>query len=446
MHWLLPSVFAALLVLGPARGAKAADLVVWWEKGYYGQEDEAVREIVAAFEQETGKQVELVFQQQNELPQKILAALDAGHPPDFAFGIWIVENVGQWAFDDRLADLSDAVGHFSDLFDSDALEREVLLNGKTGQKALYALPMANSVNHLHVWKDLLESAGFTLADIPREWEAFWSFWCDQVQPAVRQATGREDIYGVGLPMSANAADTYIEFFQFLAAQKAEYVTPDGRLVIDDPEVRRGLIKAMDSYTAVYRKGCTPPDAVTWFDDGNNKAFLAHAVVMTPNVSLSIPNALKSERPDDYYKNVATILWPLGSSGEPFPIYSEISPAVVFKGAAPSAKEFVRFLVAEGWLMHYLNFSGERFLPTISRLLDQPFWLDPSDPHRMAAVMQLASRPLAHNYAAASGDWRHQLVDQERVWAKAIQRVAAEGVSPEQAVDEAITRIKQILAE
>jgi multiple sugar transport system substrate-binding protein len=321
---------ALALILAPI-GVKAADLVVWWEKGYYDQEDEAVREIVAAFEQETGKQVDLVFQQQNELPQKILAALDAGHPPDFAFGIWIVENVGEWAFDDRLADLSDAVGHFSDLFDSDALEREVLLNGKTGRKALYALPMANSVNHLHVWKNFLESAGFTLKDIPREWEPFWSFWCDQVQPAVRQATGRDDIYGVGLSMSASAADTYIEFFQFLAAQKVDYVTPDGRLVIDDPEVRRRLIKVIDSYTAIYRKGCTPPDSVTWFDDGNNKAFLAQAVVMTANVSLSIPNALKSQRPDDYYRNVATIQWPLGSSGEPFPIYSEISPVWFLRG-------------------------------------------------------------------------------------------------------------------
>jgi hypothetical protein len=65
---------------------------------------------------------------------------------------------------------------------------------------------------------------------------------------------------------------------------------------------------------------------------------------------------------------------------------------------------------------------------------------------MAAVMQLAARPLAHNYAAASGDWRHQLVDQEWVWAKAIQRVATEGISPEQAVDEAIASIKQILSE
>jgi hypothetical protein len=73
------AVFVALALILAPLAANAADLVVWWEKGYYDQEDEAVREIVAAFEQETGKQVDLVFQQQNELPQKISAAL--GGPP-----------------------------------------------------------------------------------------------------------------------------------------------------------------------------------------------------------------------------------------------------------------------------------------------------------------------------------------------------------------------------
>ena len=97
-------------------------------------------------------------------------------------------------------------------------------------------------------------------------------------------------------------------------------------------------------------------------------------------------------------------------------------------------------------MHYLNFSAERFLPPISKLLDQPFWLDPGDPHRMAAVMQVASRPLVHNYAVTSGNWRHDLVEQQYLWQKAINRVVADGISPEQAVDEAIARIKEILSE
>ena len=144
----------------------------------------------------------------------------------------------------------------------------------------------------------------------------------------------------------------------------------------------------------------------------------------------------------------TIEWPLSPRGEAFPIGSTVNPAVVFKGGGNvgTAKDFVRFLVAEGWLMHYLDFSAERLLPPMPALLAQPFWLDPGDPHRMASVMQADGRPLLHNYAQASGNWRHDLVSTEHVWAKAIQRVVTEEITPEQAVDEAIARIKEILAE
>jgi multiple sugar transport system substrate-binding protein len=302
--------------------------------------------------------------------------------------------------------------------------------------------------HLHVWKSLLEAAGFTLADIPREWEAFWSFWCDQVQPAVRRALGRDDVWGIGLPMSGQAFDTWFEFHQFLAADDGDYVTPDGRFVIDDPEIRQKLVKAIDSYTDIYRKGCTPPGSVGWTNIDNNKQFQNQVVVMTPNETLSIPNALKRERPDDYYRNTATIEWPFGPTGERFAILGTIPLAIAFKDGRnlSAAEEFVRFLVGEGWLMHYLDFSGERLLPPMSKLLEQPFWLDPSDPHKMASVMQVSSRPLAHDYAAASGNWRHVRVVSENVWGKAIQRIVTEDISPEQAVDEAIARIKQILAE
>ena len=39
----------------------------------------------------------------------------------------------------------------------------------------------------------------------------------------------------------------------------------------DPAARASLIKVLDNYTAVYRKGCTPPDATGWNNTGNNEA-------------------------------------------------------------------------------------------------------------------------------------------------------------------------------
>jgi ABC-type glycerol-3-phosphate transport system substrate-binding protein len=65
---------------------------------------------------------------------------------------------------------------------------------------------------------------------------------------------------------------------------------------------------------------------------------------------------------------------------------------------------------------------------------------------MAAVMQISSRPMQHDYITVTGDWRHDRVVTERVWQKAIHRIVTEGITPEQAVDEAIARIKQILRE
>ena len=128
----------------------------------------------------------------------------------------------------------------------DALAWWTVPNKRTGQRALYALPMGRNTMHLHVWRSLLEQAGFTLEDIPREWAPFWSFWCDEVQPAVRRATGRDAVWGVGLSMSSDAADTGTVFEQFRLAYEADYVTRDGRLVIDDPEVSDFSFRHFDS--------------------------------------------------------------------------------------------------------------------------------------------------------------------------------------------------------
>ena len=81
-----------------------------------------------------------------------------------------------------------------------------------------------------------------------------------------------------------------------------------------------------------------------------------------------------------------------------------------------------------------------------KLIEQPFWLDPSDPHRMRSAIQVLSLPRYDAFLVANRDWHLTRVDQDQIWAKAVHRVDADGISPEQAVDEAIARIKEILAE
>jgi len=446
MSRLVPVLLASTLLFTPL-GADGADLVVWWFKGFYEQEDAAVREIIAAFEQETGKQVELVQPAQDEMFDQANAALEAGTPPDFLYSLVSGQWTAKWAYDDRLTDLEGPLRPVLDLFDVDAIEASTLLNGKTGRRGLYALPMGRGSNHVHVWSSLLERAGFTLADIPSEWDAFWSFWCDRVQPAVRRATGRDDIWGVGLPMSPDS-DVTDQVLQFQLAYDAPLFTRDGRLQVDDTAVRAGMVDALTDYTAIWRKGCTPPDSTKWTGAGNNEAFLAQSVVMTVNATLSIPAALRTARPDDYYRNAVTIEWPDGAHGRPLVIYGFISRAVIFKaGRNPAlAGDFVRFLAEEGWLAHWLTFAGDRYLPPMRKLVEQPFWLDPEDPHRMRAAMQILTRPHQLYMGVSDKEWQSHRIWDENVWGKAVHRVVTDGVSPEQAVDEAIARIKQILSE
>src|SRR4051794_17110412 len=156
-------LLAAALALAPL-GARAADLVVWWEHGFNPEEDQAVRETVAAFERKTGKTIELVFPPFTEVRAKVQAAVENGRLPDFLYATETWSIFDEWAHEGRFVDLAGALGPLAAQFDRDALGHATQLDGVTGRRGLLALPMSHSTNNLHVWRRLLERAGFTPAD------------------------------------------------------------------------------------------------------------------------------------------------------------------------------------------------------------------------------------------------------------------------------------------
>jgi multiple sugar transport system substrate-binding protein len=423
----------------------AADLTIAWEKGFYPEEDKAIEAVVAAYEQASGKDVELTFYPEQEILDEMIATLDAGTPPDVLLSLPVGSYLPKWSLDDKLADLSDVLGPLEDQFYPGPLDSVRLVNGRTGEKGYYAVPIAQFGNYVHVWKSLLDQAGISLADIPQDWDGFWTFWCDTVQPAVRQATGRDDVYGIGMPMSADANDTLNALDQFRDANQVDYLSPDGDLLLDQPDVRDKVVELLTAYTAIATEGCTPPSSTQWTNIDNNKSFHDQNVVMTTNLTLSIPNALQAKRPDDYYDNVVTIAWPKGPNGNTYGIETGLIQIVVFKDAehVDNAKDFLRFLLSEGRLGDYVEASLGRGLPTMPALVERPFWQDPKDLHRAAAVRQL-EQPVAVVYPNLN--WRYGQVEQEGIWQTAVNRIVADGLTPEQAVDEAIAQIKQIMAE
>ena len=79
------ALFAAAALLLSGQALAQEKLTVWWVKGFYKSEDDALFEAIKKYEAKTGVKVELSqYAVQDGIP-KVVAALDAGNPPDVAY-------------------------------------------------------------------------------------------------------------------------------------------------------------------------------------------------------------------------------------------------------------------------------------------------------------------------------------------------------------------------
>jgi multiple sugar transport system substrate-binding protein len=62
-------------------------------------------------------------------------------------------------------------------------------------------------------------------------------------------------------MGVESTDSLQSFYTFMDAYNVKLVDDDGKLLVDDPKVKEGLIGALRDYTDTYIKGCTPPSSV-----------------------------------------------------------------------------------------------------------------------------------------------------------------------------------------
>ena len=227
---------AALLLLTPL-GARAADLVVFWEKGSYPEEEAAAREIVAAFEQETGKQVEIVFgvPSRSCRPRRE-AAHRAGQPrPDFVFTVG--PETQHYARVGVRGSTGRSHGRHRQLRRSCSIpmlsRASSCSTAGPGRRGLYGLPMGRSTVHIHVWKSLLERAGFTLADIPKRMERLLVLL---VRPGPAGGAGGASIATTSGPSAwrCRPLGRYLGNLPAIQGRvRGALRHPDGRLVIDD---------------------------------------------------------------------------------------------------------------------------------------------------------------------------------------------------------------------
>jgi multiple sugar transport system substrate-binding protein len=440
-----------LTVAAPAVAQEA--LTVWWVKGFYKSEDDALLETIKKYEAKTGVKVELSQYPVQDMIPKTVAALDAGTPPDVAYAdVYDFQVTGKWAFDGKLEDISDVISPIKDKFLKNTVETTYLFNDKAKKKSYYAFPLKQQTMHIQYWKDMLAEAGFKESDIPTTWNAYWDFWCGKVQPAHRSKTGKRT-YGIGQPMGVDSSDAFYSFLTFMDGYNVKLVDDDGKLLVDDPKVKAGLIGAMRDYTKPYLDGCTPPSSTSWKDPDNNVAFHNKTTVMTHNATISIVakwlddfnNAAlsadqRAQAKKNYEELIATTGFPDKPDGGKFVYRTAVKTGVIFDGAKNKkrAKEFVAFVLADENLKPYVEGSLGRWFPVTTAGAESSFWQ--ADPHRRAVYNQYKAGTVTFEFTK---NWRFTILNNENVWAKAMNRVVNDKWTVEKAVDEMIARIKQV---
>ncbi|MBT2300282.1 carbohydrate ABC transporter substrate-binding protein [Variovorax paradoxus] len=447
----------ALVALGLAAAGQAAaqeKLTVWWGKGFYKAEDDALYAAIKKFEAKNPKiKVELSLYAPQEMVPKSVAALDAGNPPDVAYGdVYDFQVTAKWAYDGKLEDVTSILDPMRAKFEPAALATTFLYNDTTKSRAYYAYPIKQQTMHIQYWKDMLAEAGFKESDIPTDWKGYWSFWCDKVQPAHRQKTGTRS-FGIGQPLGVDSSDSFFSFLTFMDAYNVKLVNDAGKLLVDDPAVRQGLINALTDYTQVYSKGCAPPSATNWKDPDNNVAFANKTTVLTHNATISIAatqldasnnqsltQAQRDAAKVNYTEKIATAGFPNKPDGSKMVYRAAVKTGVIFKDAKnkDAAKKFVAFLLDDANLTPYVEGSLGRWFPVTKAAQQSAFWKQ--DPHRTAVYNQFMAGTTPFEFTK---NYKFTVLNNENVWAKAANRILNEKVPVDKATDEMIARIKAV---
>ena len=172
----------ALIAAGPASAQDK--LTVFWGKGFYKAEDDALFAAVKKFEDKTKVKVDISQYPPQDMIPKTVAAMDSGTPPDVAYGdVFDFQVVGKWAFEGKLEDISDIINPLKGQFAPNTVETTFLYSDKAKKSAYYAFPMKQQTMHIQYWIDMLVAGGLQGRRYPEGLERLLGF-------LVRQGAGR----------------------------------------------------------------------------------------------------------------------------------------------------------------------------------------------------------------------------------------------------------------
>jgi multiple sugar transport system substrate-binding protein len=405
-----------------AHAARREKLIVWSPVALAPQVDRLMKEQCYAYATQAGikeNELEYIEVGTGQFLPKMVAALEAGNPPD-------VTKFGQ-----SQAALYRAQGHLLEVPDIveqmqkvpgglfDASLKAVMYKGKA-----YSVPHQVSPVPMITRLDILEAAK---VDPPKTWDEFIEV-CKKLQKPPK-LTG----YGMCLGLHT---DTDGNVINKIWAHGGKLVEADDKTVaLNSP----GTVQAVKLIADMYQKHkIIPKGAISWDNQGNNKAYQSRQVIFVLNASSIYAHLAESDK--ELYEVTGMLPAPTGPAGPVDQVGTGEWMLFKHNPYPEVAKGFVQYSMEPENLRVVMEEGGGRWGPPYKGMYNTEFWQRPAFQHWRAMLERGRQFASPGSTGAAAGE-----VLATNVLARMMHRVLVESWEIEKAIEEAHKKVVEIYA-
>ncbi len=316
---------------------------------YVAAGDDVFLAQAAEFGKQMGVEVQIERIDQNSIPTRTTAAIEAQAGPD----IILLQNNFPHLYPNSLADVSDVAEEI----------------GKA-QGGYYELPIANA-NSGGSWlavpqmvfswamnyrEDHLKQAGYDR--FPDTWEGFLEMGrkLKAIGHPIGQAFGH----------SVNDPNNYV--YPLLWSYGGKEVEKDGKTVVFDSKQSLGAVRMND----ILWKEAFDPTGLSWDDSSNNRAFLAGSISVTGNAPSIYIEAKKKLPQIAQAMNHAPM--PKGPAGRFYQLPTTQSAVMKYSKNQKLAKEFIRWFMSKDQYTPWFRAMDTFAIPPTKMWHDDPLWI------------------------------------------------------------------------
>jgi multiple sugar transport system substrate-binding protein len=421
-------MLAALATTAPwwlvrrAHAARHEKLTVWSPVALAPQVDRVMKEQCYAYVKQAGiKENEVQYSEigTGQWLPKMVAALEAGNPPD-------VTRFGQGAMA-----LYRAQGHLLEL--TNLVEKmqqtaggflPVSLNTVMHQGKAYGVPSSVSPWPLITRMDLLDAAKVVP---PKTWDELIEV-CQKLQKPPK-LTG----YGMCLGLHTDADHNIMDMIWGYGGKLVE---------ADDKTVALnslGTVQAVKLIADMFHTHkIIPKGAISWDNQGNNKAYQSRQVIFVLNPSSIYAHLAESDK--ELYDVTGMLPLPAGPAGAIEELGTDEWMLFKHNPYPEVAKGLVQYYMEPENLRVVMEEGGGRWGPPYQGMYESDFWKRPTFQHWRVMITRARQFASPGSMGPASGE-----VLATNVLSHMVQRVLVENVAAEKAVEEAHKRVVEIYA-